>query len=173
MVILGYEIAVILILACWILLTVANQFKRGSLIRPIKRRDPFALIPIWTFFAPRPGVTDHTLLYRDRRPANLVSGWRELSPQETSLVRLAWSPRKRARKAISDLSQSLVRLSTHRLGSRICLDYSYLTLLTVVIHAPGYELAIQRQFIIVRSYGYTPVRPTQILFSSEFHSLDD
>ena len=63
-------------LSLWFALSVLNQYRRGALIRPVKRRDAFSLIPTWTFFAPRPGVTDFNILYRDRARDGAFGPWR-------------------------------------------------------------------------------------------------
>jgi hypothetical protein len=161
------------VLAAWTVLTVLNQFNRGSLIRRVKRHDVFALIPTWTFFAPRPGITDYNVLYRDSDPVGALSPWRELWPYRTCASRVVWSPDKRARKSLGDMCQSLVRLASARSGAKPRLEVTYLALLGAVSRRPRSGMAARRQFIIVRSFGYLRVRPPEVLFASDFHTLDD
>ncbi len=160
-------------LVIWLVLTVVNQFRRGAWISGIKQRDVLALIPTWTFFAPRPGVTDHNLLYRDRGPEGDLSAWRQVHPADASFLRCLWNPTKRERKSISDLSQSLVRSAARPLGNRLYTQLSYVVLLNLVAQARPSAFAIERQFIIVRSFGFKRMRAPQILFASDFHVLDD
>ena len=63
-----WTVAIAVFFGAWAMLSALNQFGHGRLIRPVKQRDLFSLIPIWTFFAPRPGITDFNLVYRDRSP---------------------------------------------------------------------------------------------------------
>jgi hypothetical protein len=160
-------------LAVWLVLTVVNQVRRGARIAAIKQRDVLALIPTWTFFAPRPGVTDHNLLYRDRGPAGDLSAWRQVRPPDASRLRWLWNPTKRERKSVSDLSQSLVRSAARPLGNRLYIQLSYVLLLNLVAQARPSAFAVERQFIVVRSYGFARRRAPQILFASDFHVLDD
>jgi hypothetical protein len=169
----GYTVATGAVLAAWTVLTVLNQFNRGALIRRVKRHDAFALIPTWTFFAPRPGITDYNVLYRDSDPVGALSPWRELWPYRSSASRVVWCPDKRARKSLSDMCQGLVRLASARPGAKPRLDVSYVALLGAVSQRPRSGMAARRQFIIVRSFGYLRARPPEVLFASDFHALDD
>ena len=166
-----FEIASALIFGLWFILTVLNQYRRGMLIGRIKRHDPFGLIPTWTFFAPRPGTTDHNVLYRDRLSDGSYSPWREVLPPGTGMIRLLWNPAKRSRKAVGDSCQQVVRLIGRRIGKRLLTQVPYLTLLNYVCQQPGAELAEARQFAIVRTYGYRPKSP-EILMISNLHQLD-
>ena len=99
----------------WFMLSVLNQFKRGRLIARIKRHDVFALIPTWTFFAPRPGVTDYHVMYRDCSLSGGFSRWQEVRWQRPGPLRGVWNPSKRAGKGITDMCNVLMRLSRQNL----------------------------------------------------------
>jgi hypothetical protein len=162
-------------LAVWLALTVLNQFQRGRLIRPIKRRDIFSLIPTWTFFAPRPGVTDYNVLYRDRSEDGRCSHWRELDqicPPATAR-RVLWNPDKRVRKGTSDMCTAVLRVAPRAAGKQILVNLAYISLLNLVSMKPRTALSQERQFLIARSTGYGASRNPKVLFLSGFHRLDD
>lgn len=78
--------------------TIANQFHSWC---PdwLKAADVFGLIPVWTFFAPNPGMTDYYLLYQDRLPAGSFDNWRRVELKQ---------------KALRDMVSALIRLAKDR-----------------------------------------------------------
>jgi hypothetical protein len=162
-------------LAAWLALTILNQFHRGRLIRPIKRRDVFALIPTWTFFAPRPGITDYNVLYRDRSKDGDCSHWRELDAirSRASVCRVLWNPDKRVRKGTSDMCNAVLRVARRSAGKRLLINLAYISLLHLVCLKPRTPLSHERQFLIARSTGYGAPRDPTVLFISGFHRLED
>jgi hypothetical protein len=106
------SIVVIVIYVVWGAATIANQFHRWcpAWLRAV---DIFGLVPIWTFFAPNPGMTDYYLLYRDRLADGSFDNWREVDlKQSENGVRLAlWNPTKRRHKALTDMVSVLIRLA--------------------------------------------------------------
>jgi hypothetical protein len=159
-------------LALWFALSVLNQFRRGALIRPIKRRDACSLIPVWTFFAPRPGVTDFNLLYRDRSIDGACGPWQEFTPPAPGGLKGLWNPGKRVRKGITDMCNTLLRIATQRPGKRMYVQLPYLTLLHYVCDAPRTPLSHLRQFAVVRTYGFHTDREPTVLFVSALHRLE-
>jgi hypothetical protein len=97
----------------------------------------FGLIPIWTFFAPNPGMTDYYLLYRDRLPDGSLDNWRkvELKQSENGFRLALWNPTKRNHKALSDMVSSLIRLANHR-RSEALVTVPYILILNVVTTRP-------------------------------------
>jgi hypothetical protein len=160
-------------LSAWLALSILNQFRRGRLIRPIKRRDVFSLIPTWTFFAPRPGVTDYNVLYRDRSPDGHFSPWHELDSLSPRARRLMWNPDKRVRKGTSDMCNSLLRAAPRCRGKSILVNLSYISLLNRVCNQSRTQISHERQFLIARSSGYGRARNPKVMFMSAFHRLDD
>src|SRR5579863_3705743 len=78
-----YEVAVTVFLACWFLATILCQFRDTKLSTFIRGRlDLFAMIPLWTFFAPKPGKRDYHLLYRDRDEPGTLTEWQEMEITE-------------------------------------------------------------------------------------------
>lgn len=159
-------------LAWWFLLSVLNQWNHGKLIRRIKQRDSFSLIPIWTFFAPRPGVTDFNVLYRDASLDGRFGPWREVAPLAPRWFRGVWNPQKRLRKGITDICNTLLKIAVKKPGKRMYVQLPYLTLLHYVCEAPRTQLTYMRQFAIVRTYGYHTDRKPTVLYTSGAHKLE-
>lgn len=157
--------------ALWLALTVCNQFKRGSLITPVKRHDVLALIPTWTFFAPRPGVTDFHLMYRDCSASGGYSSWHELRTPRAGALKGLWNPSKRQGKGVTDMCNTVLRLSRQNLGRRIYVQVPYLVLLNAACAAPRTNVSHMRQFAIVRTTGHDAPRETTMLFVSALHRL--
>jgi hypothetical protein len=168
-----WTILIAVFFAVWLGLSALNQVGHGKLIRPVKRRDVFSLIPIWTFFAPRPGVTDFNIVYRDFSPEGAFSPWSELEPLDAKAYRGLWNPRKRMRKGITDVCNGMLRIASRKVGSRMYVQLPYLMLLNSVCAAPRTVPGAQRQFAIVRTFGYSPLRQPHVLFVSALHRLDE
>src|SRR3954470_12564692 len=119
----GYDGAVALALGGWFVVAVLNQFRFRWFDR-VRRRDRLYLLPAWTFFAPNPGRSDYHLVYRDRRRDGSLTDWREVplgAPRRP--YSCVWNPRKRARKALSDIVGIVVSAirGNPRLGKEIML----------------------------------------------------
>src|SRR4051812_48659631 len=98
--------AVIIVLSVWLGLSGLGQFDAPFITR-IRARDHFSLMPRWTFFAPRPGVTDYHLLYQ-LFPDDWPNGWHEEHLADPRTVWGAiWNPLKRNKKALCDSVRSL------------------------------------------------------------------
>jgi hypothetical protein len=93
----------------WFVLSVANQFNNPIWSR-IGRWDRFALLPRWTFFAPKPGTKDTRIVFRDIAENGALGGWRELDLyQDPGHLSWIWNPNKFAVKSLSDVCQTLFR----------------------------------------------------------------
>jgi hypothetical protein len=156
----------------WFVLSVLNQFGRGALIRPIKRRDALSLIPVWTFFAPRPGVTDYHVLFRDRGRDGRCGPWHEVQPDQSRWLKGLWNPEKRVRKGTTDVCNMLMRLPIAKLGKKVYLQVPYLTLLHHVCEEPRTEVSFLRQFAVVRTFGLGSTREPHVVFVSAPHRLE-
>lgn len=141
----------------------------------LKQRDHFALIPSWTFFAPRPGVEDTRLLWRERTTDGGVGLWRELVPPETSALRMAWNPTKRVRKAITDIGPALARRAARDpRDKRILLSVPYLAILNHVASLPRSPMSEARQFLVARTQGEDDGDDEpRIILASHWHPLDE
>jgi hypothetical protein len=117
----------------WIVLTVL-QHTSPELAKRIAHADIFGLVPIWTFFAPKPGTIDWLLLYRLELEDMSFSAW---SPVRYS-VRLGHYPRmfinpyKKINKATADLVGAFEQERRVANGRNMLLSVPYLVWLNVV-----------------------------------------
>jgi hypothetical protein len=164
----------------WLLGSVPNQF-RWQWWEPIVRRDALALLPRWTFFAPRPGRHDLHILIRDWS-GDTPGPWRELERrQPRRWLRAFWNPDRFERKALADTGNSLVRAAARRdagPASTIQLQSSYLEILGWVSAAPPASQDatsrpedVARQFAVVRNQTDRPGRRLDVVFVSFEHPL--
>lgn len=142
----------------------------------IKAHDPLALVPVWTFFAPTPGVDDLRILYRDRLFDGARSEWCEIEPPRNRWVHVVWNPDKRVRKAVVDACSELLAVlpdsSKTELSSRlILLSPPYLLLLNYIQAQRRDFRSEARQFMITRSSGSATLDDSAILFVSIPHTL--
>lgn len=164
-----------LVLGAWLIGSVLNQFQLGWFQR-IASRDPFLLLPLWTFFAPNPGQSDYHLVYRDRLADGGLSEWHEIEISEPRRAYSCfWNPEKRSKKVLSDVVSTVV--SSHRaqgqIGNEFLLSLQYLLLLNVVDQQPASANATHRQFLIVETFGFTPTEKPRAILRSDFHALQD
>lgn len=160
------------IVALWLALTVCNQFARGKTV--VARIDPANLVPIWTFFAPRPGRSDFHLVFRELDGERVTRGWTELYPV-TTRGRLAWiwNPHKRRRKIVMDFSQTLARLAHESAADsgRIVLSIPYLSFLNAISSAGVPPPGRVRQFALLSSPGPDRVEPVRMVLCSARHAV--
>lgn len=161
------------LLVVWYVLSILAQIYRGGWMSAVKYHDIFSLIPSWTFFAPRPGTSDLNLLYRDRLIDGQLTPWREVSLGQGGFLRWIWNPDKRRRKCVTDMCQSLqaYALRTRSL-ERVLIHLPYISLLNYVSALPRNGLHEATQFMLVRTYGEDRHEEPQIVFVSNFHSLE-
>jgi hypothetical protein len=158
--------------AVWLLASIPNQF-RWSWWESIARRDALALLPRWTFFAPRPGRHDLHILIRDWS-GGTPGPWHELERLAPGpWLRAVWNPDRFARKAVTDTGNALARAA--RRGddapSAIQLHSAYLEILGWVLAAPSATPDAARQFALVRTQTDRPGRLLDVVFVSFEHSL--
>lgn len=163
-------------LAILFIVSAAQQVFSGRWVKWMKNRDVFALIPIWSFFAPNPGRTDYHLLFRDQ----LVSGewcpWREISQGPRTALRSVWNPGKRRAKGLTDHISSLMRsLNGVELEPIVMvLHPSYLTLLRWVTMQASDPRSRSRQFLVAQTSGFgVESSDPEILFISLAHPLQE
>jgi len=164
-----------------LLASVPNQFRR-QWWESIARRDALALLPRWTFFAPRPGRHDLHILIRDWS-GDTPGPWRELERRQPSAwLRAFWNPGRCERKAVTDMGNALVRAAIRRDAgppSTIQLQSSYLEILAwasavapaAQTTAPRAYGDIARQFALVRTQTDRPGRRLDVVFVSFEHPL--
>ncbi len=167
-----FQVAGILILGAWFVLSVANQIP-GPMKEYLGAHDPFGFLPQWSFFAPNPGTSDSRLVYRESRDAQHWSGWIELeSPPACKAPRWLFNPNKAETKALADLSQMVLATwsdldQNNKQGT--ILSWPYIALLrTVMKQRPDSEPGF-RQFALVMSKGHEAPRELQVVFVSAAH----
>jgi hypothetical protein len=155
----------------WFVLSVCNQFNWRRL-RSLRYGDKFRLLPIWTFFAPNPGMTDYHLVVRNVGHDGTPYAWVEHCPPE---IRPAWTsvynPTKRYRKCITDCTQSMLTLSSFRdEQTTLQLSVPYLAMLNLVCGLGSTKRAHSCQFAIVQTTGFAADDPS-VIFRSAVHKL--
>src|SRR5262245_22237756 len=126
--------AFVAFLCVWFGLSVLNQLA-GRRLPAMQRWDSFQLLPLWNFFAPRPGVADYYLLYRDKAEDGRLGPWQLVVPTDrrrwTSFL---WNPDKLKRKVLSDVVQAFA--GYEKAGNpAVLLSLPYLTCLKMVLDA--------------------------------------
>lgn len=166
-------IVVTAIYAIWVTATIVNQFHSWC-PKWLKLVNIFGLIPIWTFFAPNPGMTDYYLLYRDRLPDGSLDNWKEIELKDSENgIRLAlWNPTKRKHKALSDLVSSLIEFVNHRTNDSLVVSVPYILILNFITSRPHSLGTTGTQFMVLEHSGFSnePQR-TRVLVISGIHRL--
>ena len=159
----------------WLIGTILSQPFRG-MQKWAQRFDRFRLMPVWTFFAPDPGVSDYNLLSRVRRVDGVITPFEEIRPGNgKKFLRLFFHPERRLQKAFTDFSGALAGYVasdlTDAARDNIRLTVSYISLLhycSALATDPG---TVAVQFMILESYGHLEVQEPQLILNSEFHRL--
>lgn len=95
-------------LAVYVAITVFAQLPANRITSAVKRRDAFAFVPAYTFFAPNPGVSDYVILYRDELQGGGLTACRTLYVGESTRCGPLWNPAKRRQKLVTDLASGLL-----------------------------------------------------------------
>ena len=142
-----------IVFGLWLLLTIVASLHYHSLLRlriPAPIRD---LIPNWNLFAPKPGVADYYIMYRDQRGAEDPGPWLIAhGPEARQWFHGFWNPNKVQAKAVFDLVQQLAALIVKmKEGEEEALLQSapFQHLLHFVRHLPRQEASERTQFAIV------------------------
>jgi len=137
-----------------LLITLLSQLRRVPPVVWLKRHDACALIPAWTFFAPNPGTRDVRVLWRQRYHDGLLSPWRETTCPQVGPWKGLWNPTKRVRKAVTDVSPSVLRRAVNFPDSQLTvISLPYLMIVNHVSSLSGAEMAEARQFMIAYTDG--------------------
>lgn len=167
-------IVVVVLYVVWGAATVANQFYRWCPAW-LRALDIFGLLPVWTFFAPNPGMTDFYLLYRDRLPDGSLDNWKkvDLKRSENGLRLALWNPAKRRQKALSDLISMLARLAHHRGPEALMATVTYVLILNFITSCEHSLGTTGTQFMVLEHGGFSgePER-SRVLVMSRIHRLE-
>jgi hypothetical protein len=164
-------VVVAVMFAIWLFVTVVSQFERAKIFKLL---DPFALIPLWTFFAPNPGTTDYHLLYRDIWRDGQVGHWKEVRLHTgRGLISTLWNPQKRRSKAFFDLVMALVQEAQRQPEEPRLLTIStpYILLINAVNSLPHTRFSTATQFLILQSHGYHAAQEPEVAVVSGVHQL--
>lgn len=166
-------IVVITIYVIWGGATIVNQF-HSRCPKWLHALNIFGLIPIWTFFAPNPGMTDYYLLYRDRLPDGSLDNWKkiELKGSANSFRLALWNPTKRKNKALSDLVTSLIDFVKHQGSEAVFVSVPYILILNFITSRPHSLGTDGTQFMVLEHSGFSeePER-SRVLVMSGIHRL--
>jgi hypothetical protein len=192
----GSATAVVVLLAAWFALTVANQLQRpnGRPPAPHEVRLPWPLrlavagagslqlLPRYRFFAPDPLDIDFHIVYRDVRAAGPRSAWQEVPfprPRHTSLLRPLWNPSHRDHVAVLDSVRTICLLADAvvpacPLGTQIiAASFPYLFVLHQVMRMGAEAGVVGRQLMVVETTGSGAQRSLNLGIASEVHRLDE
>jgi hypothetical protein len=166
-------IVVVVIYVVWGVATIANQFHSWCPVW-LKALNIFGLIPIWTFFAPNPGMTDYYLLYRDRLPDGSLDNWKkiELKGSENGFRLAVWNPMKRRNKVLSDLICAIAEFIKDSGPEAVTVSVPYILILNFIASRPHSLGTDGTQFMVLEHCGFSgePER-TRVLMISGIHRL--
>jgi hypothetical protein len=159
----------------WLILTCANQpiFRSNKWI---SRYDIFRLIPMWTFFAPNPGVSDFNLLSRVKLADGTITDFQEIPLRGEKKISMAlFNPDRRLQKALNDHARTIITQIendvTEQNKENIKLTFSYISVLNYCTKLPAVANASAIQFIIIETFGYRELEEPRLILNSEFHRI--
>ncbi len=170
-----YTYTVSSIFIVWFIITILVQFKDTELTTWIKSYDALSLLPLWTFFAPNPGVNDYHLLYREENEKGERSNWKEIEINENrTFSTCLWNPNKRSKKVLSDVIQNVVSMINEykEKPHAIMVSLPYILILNAIMKEQKLHLDTQKkQFLLSASHGYESSKAPQLVLISEFHPI--
>lgn len=132
-------------------------------------RFPLA-IPVWTFFAPRPGKFDYYILYREVDYDGNFSNWFEMYKERRKpLLKMLWNPTRDLEKAILDVTIGLAReIVNHKDRiDYIALSVPYITILNLVSNHTRFHNTAKVQFTLFQKTS----KETIEIFTSGIHRV--
>lgn len=156
----------------WFLLSVGHQLKSNGLPWNLKKLDVFNVIPGWRFFGPKPVKNDYFLLYRDKI-GDEIHGFEEIILYEnSSFVKFIFNPTSRIKKTFLTVAQSFTKINKEDVNpDSVILSLGYITVLTIVNRYKANGKCL-RQFVVLRSKGFSDNAEPEILIASEFHEVE-
>jgi hypothetical protein len=176
-------IVYIVLFSCWYVCCILWQFE------PIRKRltgfrtiNSFGLLPIWTFFAPLPGMSDTHMLYRDKLTDGSLTDWQEIHAfEKRKFYHFIWNPFKRNSKLIVDALSEVkkiknnsdkVEMDEKAEQNFIKLSQGYLVLLNLAVkNSKVTDASRARQFVVLDSYWISEKREVTPIFISPFHTI--
>nr|AOE46837.1 tubulin alpha-2 chain protein [Streptomyces antibioticus] len=141
----------------------------------LQRKDTFALLPNWRFFAPEPAVHDYHFFYRTLNTAGETSPWHAVDLIAARRAhQIFWFPGRRTEKAVFDICSEMLQT----------LDKGF----SEVVRTPAYRVisAYLReqvrteasgdvkgfQFALARATGHDTATSPETLFVSPYTPMD-
>jgi hypothetical protein len=159
----------------WLILTCANQpvFKSHKWIN---RNDLLRLVPVWTFFAPNPGVSDFNLLSRAKMEDGTITRFQEIPLRsKKEISKGLFNPERRLQKALNDHARSILMQIDNQITDQnkenIKLTFSYISVLNYCAKLPLAPRAYAVQFVILESFGYQELMEPRLILNSDFHRI--
>lgn len=142
----------------------------------------FNILPVWTFFAPKPGVNDIRLLFRDKDTQGNLSEWQEVLVFENrKWYHFLWNPKKRYNKLVLDSVAQLKgimraygkqKIEDDYFEGTLMLSQGYIVLLAIVSDLPyTFKNTYSRQFLVVETNYMNVERDNKPLMISSFHDI--
>lgn len=161
----------IVLLSVWLVASILAQFQIKAM-QTLLRRDLFSLLPIWTFFAPRPSSFDHHLSYRVLLANGEHSSWIEVLPcRGRRLSEAFWNPQRRCKKILDATILTLSKRLRGEAKKTIAVSKPYRLLLDHISALPHDAEATAIEFRILRSEGFLGEGGPRVVFQSESHRL--
>ncbi|MGI5451297.1 hypothetical protein ACQEVM_37150 [Streptomyces sp. CA-243310] len=165
-----WECTVCAVLAIWLAASAAAQHKkaRNVLLSWWDKSWASPLLPVFTFFAPRPASRDYYLLVRTWSDGDL-GPWREIQVDSPwRWFHCVWNPAKRQGKAFSDIINNLLT-APPKSDVQCVLHNSYLQLLSLVSSIDSQVDSTHLQFMVVGVGGYNSDVPSTVTLLSNLH----
>lgn len=159
-------------LALWLVATVLGQLP-GRTWQQLRRRMNFlGLLPYWGFFTSRLSTKDYHLCWRPVVLGAAAGDWQEIGPHGRRPPGSAlWHPDRRVRKALLDLSITLIvgQAGEHLELSVLRTSPLYQALQEFCRGRARVAGAAAFQFAVLASHGRDSERPWSVYFISDRH----
>jgi hypothetical protein len=164
------DLAILILLAVWLLLDVLYALFNKRMGRFTYRFDPFRWISAYQLFSPTP--RSFRLYYRDQLPDRSLTQWNEAIYSSVKWYAGFWSPRQIVTSTIQSAMDDLIRFKEAdgeiQPKRNIADRFIYKSLLNFVFRF-NYNKVFYRQFKIDELVGITGNYTRRELFMSDFH----
>ncbi|MFF5372605.1 hypothetical protein [Streptomyces sp. NPDC013187] len=141
----------------------------------LQRKDTFALLPIWRFFAPEPAMHDYHFFYRTLNTAGETSPW-----QAVDLIagrrfhQILWFPGRRVEKGVFDICTEMLK-TLEKGFSEVIRTPAYRVITAYLREQVRREAAAGVdgfQFALARAAGHDTSTTPEVLFVSPYTPMD-
>ncbi|MEK9523355.1 hypothetical protein ACIOMM_20120 [Streptomyces sp. NPDC087908] len=165
-----WELAVCVVLAVWWTASAVAQHKRSRILLLSWWDNCWIspLLPVFTFFAPRPASRDLYLLIRSWNDGE-AGPWREVEVGSSwRWFHCVWNPGKRQGKALSDIVNNLLA-DPPKSDVQFVLHNSYLQLLCLASSFHEGASSTHLQFLVIGAGGYNSGAAPAVTLLSNLH----